>query len=334
MKLRFPSTILFILTAVALLASCGDMASIRQDYPIKSVREYERMIVGRLDADYIGNAACLEKCHNYGHDRLYKDFQQSVHASQVDVDSGLPLVNCESCHGPGSLAVEGVTDNGDPCNYKTLLDLNSLPSVAQSLICLKCHSAASTPTLQFWNSSTHATSEVSCIDCHALHKGPQQKVDRDEVAELCYGCHLDKKMEFANFSHHPVPEGKMACVDCHNPHGTANDKDLLGVTVKATCTKCHMEYQGPFVYEHADVTETCTNCHKPHGSPNEPLLEVAQPFLCLQCHSGHHGARSDEATLSNRDMKSVFFNRCTDCHSMIHGTDIPNTHGRGSFISR
>ena len=332
MKLRILLSAMVVCVLTTLLMSCGDTSSLRQDHPIKPVREYERMIVGRLDADYIGNGACLEKCHVNGHDKLYQDFQESVHSSQVDADSGLPLVNCESCHGPASLAVEGVSDNGDPCNFKTLLDLNSLPATAQSLICLKCHSAASTPVLQYWNASPHATSEVSCFDCHSLHQGAQQKVSRDEVAELCYKCHLEKKADFANFSHHPVSEGKIACTDCHNPHGTANDKQLIGVTVKATCTKCHMEYQGPFVYEHADVTETCTNCHKPHGSPNEPLLEVAQPFLCMQCHAGHHGYSSDKGTLNSLEMKQAFFTRCTDCHSSIHGTDLPSTHGRGTFM--
>ena len=327
MKLRFPVLILLSGIVVALVA-CGDKSSLREDHPIKPIREYERMIVGRLDADYIGNTACLEKC--YAHDKIFKDFNESVHSSQVDAASGLPLVNCESCHGPGSIAVQNVRED-QPCDYKSLLDIENLPAMAQSLICVKCHSAVSTPTLQFWNASTHNLNEVSCFDCHELHKGPQQKVSREETADLCFKCHQELEMEFNNFSHHPVPEGKLACSDCHNPHGTANDKMLLGVTAKATCTKCHMEYQGPFVYEHADVTEDCINCHKPHGSPNEPLLQVAQPFLCMQCHVAHteHDHAFDSTT-----HKQAYFNRCTDCHSMIHGTDIPSFSGRGDFLAR
>ena len=200
------------------------------------------------------------------------------------------------------------------------------------MLCLKCHSAASTPNLTGWNSSVHALNDVSCFDCHKLHKGPQQKVSRHDQEELCTGCHTQTKMEFAQFSHHPVPEHKMACTDCHDPHLSTNRSNLKGVTTKALCTRCHMEYQGPFVYEHADVTEECTNCHRPHGSPNEPLLEVSQPFLCMQCHASHHG--EDRASLSSTAMKQAFYTRCTDCHSSIHGTDIPSSHGRGTFIAR
>jgi len=327
----------FSAIGVVLLASCADLSTLRSDQPIKPVREYERMIVGRLDADYIGNEACLAKCHK--HDKIAKDLHESVHGAQISAASGLPLVNCESCHGPGSLAVNQLVEMADGekrCAFENLLPLEELPAQAQTLICLKCHSAASTPNLHYWNASTHATSDVSCFDCHSLHKGPQQKVSRQEMSELCYGCHQQVRMQFAQFSHHPVPEHKMACIDCHEPHGSTQEFLVKESTIKAMCTRCHMEYQGPFVFEHADVTENCSNCHQAHGAPNAPLLTAGQPFLCLQCHSGHHGrgSQSVQGTLSTRDMKAAFYSRCTDCHSSIHGTDIPSSHGRGTFISR
>lgn len=326
---------LLLSLSLSLLVACSDVSSLRSDHPILPVAEYERMLVGRLDANYVGTETCLAKCHK--HDEIYRNLKQSVHGAQIEADSGLPLVNCESCHGPGSLAVDNIEK--ETCDFKTFIQLEELPAQARSRVCLKCHSAASTPTLQFWNAGAHANSDVSCSDCHRLHEGPQQKVSREETAELCFECHQNTRMEFAQFSHHPVPEGDIACTDCHNPHGTAQDYLLKGMSVKDTCTRCHMEMQGPFVFEHADVTEDCTNCHRPHGSPNNPLLSASQPSLCMQCHTGHYSGTmapslKESSGSDPSAFKKAFYNACTDCHSAVHGTDVPDFEGKGSFLAR
>lgn len=314
-------------------------AELKQNKPILPVREYERMIVGRLDAEYVGTDNCVAKCHR--HEKITDDFRHSVHGEQIKPEDGLPLVNCESCHGPGSLAIADLEDDPEindtlkkKCDTTKFLDIMNLPPQAQSLICLKCHSADSTPNLTHWNASAHALNDVSCFDCHKLHQGPQQKVRRDQMSELCYGCHPEVKAANSLFSHHPLREKKMACIDCHNPHGSTQDKMLLGSTPKETCTKCHMEKQGPFVFEHGDVNENCSNCHVPHGSVNNHLLGSAMPFLCLQCHAGHVLSNSDSLGNSAPGIKRLFLNRCTDCHSQIHGTDIPAPIKAGSGTLR
>lgn len=320
--LRFLIALIVIIINLLLLAACAEL---KLSKPLMPVDEYEKMIVGRLDADYVGTDNCVAKCHK--HDKLTDDFKHSVHGEQLKPGTGLPLVNCESCHGPGSLAIATLEDDADlneklnkKCDTAKFLDITNLPPQAQSLICLKCHSAASIPILAHWNAGTHALNDVSCLDCHKLHQGPQQKVSREEMAELCYGCHPEIKVKNNMFSHHPLVEKKMSCVDCHDVHGSTQDNLLRGSTPKETCTRCHMEKQGPFVFEHADVTENCTNCHTPHGSVNNHLLTAPMPFLCLQCHAGHLlGIGNDAVT-----QKQLFTNRCTDCHSQIHGTDIPS----------
>ena len=44
---------------------------------------------------------------------------------------------------------------------------------------------------------------------------------RQSISETCFQCHKQQRAEFRKRSHMPLPEGKMSCVDCHNPHGSS-----------------------------------------------------------------------------------------------------------------
>ncbi len=124
------------------VAGCAVLKESRPLFPIK---EYEKMIAGRLDADYVGTDTCLKACH--AHDKIRRDFDLSTMGAQLSRESGLPLVNCESCHGAGSLAIDGLTPERiladqkagikTACDYKTFIDIKNLTSQAKSLICLK-----------------------------------------------------------------------------------------------------------------------------------------------------------------------------------------------------
>jgi len=319
----------FLLYAlVTIAAGIYGCAATSTSKPILPVKEYESLIAGRLDADYVGDQTCLAKCHE--HDQIKKYFDASTMGAQLSAESGLPLVNCESCHGPGSLAVSGIkqVDGKDTCDFSTFIDLKGLPSQAQSLICLKCHSGNASFNLHNWNSGTHNMSGVSCFDCHNVHQGADLKVHPKDVSALCYKCHPYIKAEFAMPTHHPVPEGRVSCLDCHEPHGSPSEKQLKEATVKELCTNCHAEKEGPFAFEHADVTDDCRTCHVSHGSPNNGLLTSRMPFLCLQCHEGHGVGRSTTGPAT----KLTYFTRCTDCHTEIHGTDTPGNNVPGSFL--
>src|SRR3546814_20921642 len=61
--------------------------------------------------------------------------------------------------------------------------------------------------------------------------------------------HRDSPQQFNRRSHMPLPEGQMACFDCHNPHGTINVALLKTDTVNETCYQCHAEKRGPFLFE-------------------------------------------------------------------------------------
>ncbi len=325
-----------ILCVIAfLLVALYGCESLKSSKPIVPIKEYERMLVGRLDANYIGTDNCLSACH--AHDKKKRDFDASTMGAQLSTKSGMPLVDCESCHGPGSLAVEGITrekveadrkaGTQTACNYKTLIDLRSLPAQAKSLVCLKCHTANASFNLHNWNASPHSISDVSCFDCHNVHMGPDLTIRLEEMENMCEKCHQEVKAEFSLPSRHPIREKKIFCTGCHEPHGSAANYMLKESTIKDTCTTCHAEKAGPFIYEHAENMEDCMSCHSPHGSVNNNLLNIRMPFLCLQCHSGH---RTGSAA-SQLEGKGANYTRCTDCHSQIHGTDIPSASGKGMF---
>lgn len=322
------SLLLFVCFAALFLGGCNtkQLAKLKETKPIMPVKEYEKLLLGNISADYIGNANCLKLCHY--HDTTAADFKASTMGDQLATSSGgMMIVDCESCHGPGSAAVDDMDgldvvkdfEQIQGIHKENFLNFEELPAGAKSLICLKCHTQNATFNIHNWNAGAHALSEIACNDCHDVHAGADLITDPRHITDLCLKCHVMVSVEFSLPSHHPLKEKKLYCTDCHEPHGSSNAKLLKKMTQKETCGRCHTEKVGPFLFEHSDITEECSNCHKPHGSINNNLLTLNQPFLCKQCHY-HHGA-SDNANpqlelagLANRG-------KCTSCHSMVHGSD-------------
>jgi predicted CXXCH cytochrome family protein len=106
-----------------------------------------------------------------------------------------------------------------------------------------------------------------------------------ETETLCFQCHTDVRGKFNLPSHHPVPEGRLTCTDCHSPH---KDSVYRGGTAllseNESCLRCHSAQRGPYVFEHEASREGCTICHTAHGSVNAKLLTVRDANLCVKCH--------------------------------------------------
>jgi DmsE family decaheme c-type cytochrome len=156
--------------------------------------------------------------------------------------------------------------------------------------------------------------------------------------QACYKCHAQIYAKFSMPSHHPLKEGKLVCSDCHDPHGQTQD-NLKEPTVNMVCYKCHGDKQGPFAYDHPPVSENCAICHDPHGAVANNLLKQPPPFLCLRCHTGHRkGPAGPNHTNLLGDvgkspaLQAAFYTDCTQCHSQIHGSNVPAPHLPRDFM--
>ena len=279
----------------------------------------------------VGSDTCAT-CHA----DVAKNFQHAYHAQQG--------VQCEECHGNGSLHVEGGGDTSK------IISLQKRSAAEANGVCLRCH--AQDQSTRHWTGGVHAANGVRCVDCHQVHAStanaaqprearfdtatrgtanatlvsPETNVmvePRSVINNACLKCHQTEKAQLSMPYHHPLGEGKMSCADCHDAHGGTAGNNLRMANTNELCLSCHAQYRGPFAYQHPPVSESCMNCHNAHGSPNTNLLQVSEPALCLQCHAGHHNG----ASLPLAD-------RCTNCHSSIHGTDVATPSGGSRFIDK
>ena len=270
-------------------------------------------------ADYVGEDTCIG-CHDT------KAYKGTLHALKSNPRTPAATHGCESCHGPGKAHVEG---NGDKTK---ILNPTKVDPRDAAETCTSCHDRAKHA---LWDGSQHDQRNVTCISCHSVHssKGPSQLKAANEPA-LCGTCHKAITNKQMRLNHMPVREEKMACSSCHNVHGSANEKLLkVGTTIDESCTSCHAEKRGPYLWEHAPVTNSCATCHDPHGSNNERMLVARQPYLCQRCHvtSRHPPTVYDGFVLHNSTSANKIFSKsCVSCHTQIHGSNSPT----GQFFTR
>jgi len=296
-------------------------------------------------ASYVGQETCAG-CH----DDKAAAMAGNVHGRLADFELMGGQNGCESCHGAGSLHVDGDGDTDK------ILNPAKLTADESAALCALCHTSGK---LMDWTHSQHALADVGCTECHTMHTQdkPLKAYLKKADPELCYGCHQEQ-MAQSNFpSHHPIKEGKMNCSSCHNAHGELNTDERTN----DLCLNCHTRYQGPFVFGHAPVEDDCTICHNPHGSVANNLLVQNEPFLCMQCHEGHfHMLRESNYTVpadtladgqtatssaaqdianivnvhGNEGFQTSFGTKCTTCHKVVHGSDYPSQPLSGGGLTR
>lgn len=208
--------------------------------------------------------------------------------------------------------------------------------------CTTCHESVAKEFPDSVHARVHAAPtadgvNTSCESCHgpgSLHVEAgggtafnRMIVNPGKSPESCLNCHVGVHAEFRLPQHHPVLEGRMNCVDCHDPHGHDIMKPAGGLTfsrLNESCADCHREQARHFVFEHEAMREGCTACHQPHGSVNDKLLVQRDANLCLKCHAQVAGTPG-RVVIGKVD-HSFFLRQgscsTSGCHTAVHGSNI------------
>lgn len=247
-------------------------------------------------------------------------------AALLFVSAGLVLISCSTVERTITVAPEipGATYVGNKA-------------------CFECH----TNYVRVFPSSAHARLHTGTLGmagltgCESCH-GPGSKhiaagggrgqfiINPGKEPAACFQCHLETRAQFRMPQHHPVSEGKMNCVQCHDPHGMDIMKPAGGLAMgrqDQACSGCHREQTKPVVFAHEALREGCASCHEPHGSMNAKMLRQPDPNLCLRCHAQVQGPGVPPGQFVIGAINhSTFVSRGTcwssGCHTAVHGSDI------------
>ena len=172
-------------------------------------------------------------------------------------------IDCERCHGPGSLHVAAIqtgkiTDTSKTPDY-TIVNPRRLSTELQNNICQRCHlqgiAVLNDGKTFFDFRPGMKLSDVVNVFMPVYEGGEDKMIMASHVERM-------KKSRCYNES------GKMSCITCHNPH----------ISVKFTARSQYLN--------------ACNSCHGENGKncSEQEALRKAQNNDCITCHMPHNGS--------------------------------------------
>ncbi len=209
-------------------------------------------------------------CHNG-----YPDFVSNSENKYNSVKTG---IDCERCHGPGSLHVaerqsSTPVDTSKGPDY-SIVNPRRLPTELQNNVCQRCHlqgiAVLNDGKTFFDFRPGMQLSEVMNVFMPE-YEGAQDK--------MIMASHVERMKKSQCY----LQSGKMSCITCHNPHISV--KFTPRVQYLNACQSCHGSTNGQHQCTEspqvrAAQNNDCVTCHMPHnGSIDIPHVAVTDHFI-------------------------------------------------------
>ena len=182
-------------------------------------------------------------------------------------------IDCERCHGPGSVHIEamrtgGAVDVSKEIDY-TIVNPAKLPVNLQFNICQGCHvQGAAVPKEGKTFADFRPGMALASIENVFWPRFA------DSLQQFVMASHPDRLTQSACFRQSP-PEKPLTCITCHDPHVPI---ETLGQDhYDAVCLDCH---ESATVEHPEPLTDSCVTCHMPvSGSSDIPHVRITDHFI-------------------------------------------------------
>lgn len=286
------------------------------------------------DADYVGSEACLDCHEDVG--GFYANSPHAAQRAlpipgtaisgceachgpgsrHIEEDGDGYILTAEIL---GSLDEAGRADMCMQCHTGHLTEWQIGPHAGTGTSCADCHAdqvhfgGSARPAVEFSNPAEFCLQchteqlgdfrlpfrhrvlegQIFCNDCHDPH-ADNETSGWNGLNETCLKCHTEMAGPYV-FEHEGVADED--CTMCHRPHGSMNDKLLVG-DGSSLCLQCHFEigFQTDEAlmigtFPHGDVSGRCAECHT-SGIPSGPSPHVPAggEARCYDCHHEIHGS--------------------------------------------
>ena len=248
------------------------------------------------DAGWVSYKSGVEKlpndcgeCHSTGFSNLPTGSHQDDLPGIVGTWNE-PGVQCEACHGPGSLHVS------NPQGIRMLVDRSSQA-------CLNCHVRDSEMIITnglidhreaFGDLPAGKHTTLACVDCHEPHVGVVQlrQAKQSTTQAVCAECHWQEASYQKNPLHAVM---QLACIECHMPRmisiAASDPTNFLGDI------RTHR-----MVIDAGQIEQFITVTAADGTQIQQALPQIGLNFACRHCHGGGLGGpKTDEQLLQGAE---------------------------------